>query len=33
VPEAPGFEFRTSYLKYEFAFEQWIEVPEEAAGA
>ena len=33
VPEAPGFEFRTSYLKYEFAFEQWIEVPEQAAGA
>ena len=23
-PEPPGHEFRTSYLKYEFAFEQWI---------
>jgi len=29
LPEAPGHEFRTSYLKYEFAFEQWLEVPEE----
>jgi len=25
-PEAPGEEFRTSYLKYEFAFEQWVDV-------
>ena len=25
----PGHEFRTSYLKYEFAFEQWIDLPEE----
>ena len=23
-PEPPGHEFRTSYLKYEFAFEKWI---------
>ncbi len=26
TPETPGEEFRTSYLKYEFAFEQWVEV-------
>lgn len=25
TPEAPGQEFRTSYLKYEFAFEQLVE--------
>ncbi|MBW2314418.1 MAG: hypothetical protein JRH10_09525 [Deltaproteobacteria bacterium] len=24
-PEPPGGEFTTSYLKYEFAFEKWIE--------
>lgn len=25
-PAPPGGEFTTSYLKYEFAFEQWLEV-------
>jgi hypothetical protein len=25
-PHSPGDEFRTSYLKYEFAFEKWVEV-------
>ncbi len=25
-PHAPGDEFRTAYLKYEFAFEQWVDV-------
>lgn len=25
-PEPVGDELRTSYLKYEFAFEQWVEV-------
>jgi hypothetical protein len=25
-PEAPGEEFRTTYLKYEFAFERLVEV-------
>jgi len=25
LPETPGQEFRTSYLKYEFAFEQLVE--------
>ena len=26
LPAPPGGEFTTSYLKYEFGFEQWIEV-------
>jgi hypothetical protein len=26
-PEPPGDEFRTTYLKYEFAFEQLVDVP------
>jgi hypothetical protein len=25
-PHAPGAEFTTSYLKYEFLFEQWVDV-------
>ena len=25
-PAPPGGEFTTSYLKYEFAFEQWVDV-------
>ena len=28
LPAAPGHETDVSYLKYEFAFEQWLEVPE-----
>ncbi len=28
APHAEGAEFRTSYLKYEFAFEQWVEMEE-----
>jgi hypothetical protein len=30
-PEESGQEFRTSYLKYEFAFERWVELPEGGA--
>jgi hypothetical protein len=25
-PHAPGAEFTTAYLKYEFLFEQWVDV-------
>jgi hypothetical protein len=25
-PHAPGAEFTTAYLKYEFVFEQWVDV-------
>jgi len=25
-PHAPGAEFATAYLKYEFVFEQWIDI-------
>jgi len=27
LPHAKGEEFTTSYLKYEFVFEQWLELP------
>ena len=27
-PAPPGGEFTTSYFKYEFAFEQWVQVDE-----
>jgi hypothetical protein len=26
LPHAPGAEFTTAYLKYEFLFEQWVDV-------
>jgi len=26
LPHAPGTEFTTAYLKYEFLFEQWVDV-------
>jgi len=28
LPHPPGIEFQTSYLKYEFWFEQWITLPD-----
>jgi hypothetical protein len=26
LPHAPGSEFTTSYLKYEFLFERWVHI-------
>jgi hypothetical protein len=33
IATAPGAEFRTDYLKYEFLFEKWVDWPSVSADS